>query len=329
MLSDIFKEFDQPNAPGASVVVLRGDEVIARSAFGMADLEQGRVCTPNTCFRLASVTKQLTAMAAMLLAERGKLSLHEPIGRLLPEVPAYAAVVTPHQLLTHTSGLVDYEDLIPAGQTAQVHDADIPTMLPVEMSEGQYTVSGLTYRYSNTGYVLLALLAERAAGRSFPELLRELIFEPLGMRSLAFVEGGPQIPERAYGYTWKDRHWARTDQSVTSATLGDGGVYASVEDMARWLAALQAGAIGSPETQAAIWSHWTRTDDGRLYGYGWFIGEHLNEPLITHDGTTTGFRTAVVRLPKRGLSAAVLTNRTHADPTALALEAVREAAGGL
>jgi CubicO group peptidase (beta-lactamase class C family) len=325
MLSEIFAAFDRPDTPGAAAAVLHRGRLVGTAAFGSADLAAGRACTPTTNFRLASVTKQLTAMAVLLLGEAGRLSLDDPAGRWLPGLPGYARAVTIRQLLTHTSGLADYEDRIPGERTLQVRDSEIPDMLPPEAAAGAYFAPGARYRYSNTGYVLLALLAERAADQGFPELLRDLIFAPLDMRAtLAYQPEGPPIAERAYGHSYVGEGWQRTDQSVTSATLGDGGVYSSAEDMARWLAALDTGAIGRPATLQAAWAPSVATDDGRQYGFGWVIGSHRGGTLIHHDGTTAGFRTAVVRLPERQLSAVVLANRSAADPTALALALLDE-----
>lgn len=320
MVADYFAEYDRPATPGLAAAVVRRGEIVERVACGSADLEHSQVCTPTTNFRLASVTKQLTATAVLLLSEAGQLSIDDPIGLLLPELPNYAQAVTIRQLMIHSSGLADYEDLIPATRTEQIHDEEVPALLPQDAAQGLYFASGSGYRYSNTGYVLLALLAERAADMAFPDLLRTQIFAPLGMRAtLAFVAGGPAVPERAYGYTKQQGRWLPTDQSVTSATLGDGGLYSSAEDMACWLSAVEEGRLLRPETWRMAFTPWVATDDLRQYGFGWFLSQHRGGALIYHDGTTTGFRTVVVRLPERRLSAVVLTNRTHADPLALAL----------
>jgi CubicO group peptidase (beta-lactamase class C family) len=235
-------------------------------------------------------------------------------------LPGYAHAVTIRQLLTHSSGLADYENCIPADHPTQIQDAQVPALLPADPQHGLFFVPGAGYRYSNTGYVLLALIAARVAGMPFPALLQQRIFAPLGMASsLAYCADGPPVPERAYGHTWDGSTWQCTDQSSTSATLGDGGIYASARDLARWLAALEEGLLLQPASLRAAITPWIATDDGRHYGFGWFIGEHRGGALVHHDGTTVGFRTAIVRLPERRRAAIVLTNRTHADPTRLAL----------
>jgi CubicO group peptidase (beta-lactamase class C family) len=321
MFANLLADVDRADTPGIAAAIVQRGELVAQVACGMADLATGRACTPTTNFRLASVTKQLTAAVILLLAETGRVQLDAPIGHVLPEIPPYASSVTIRQLLTHTSGLADYEDLLPVDRRTQVGDAEIPALLPADPLQGLYFAPGTGYRYSNTGYVLLALLAERAADLAFPELLRTRIFAPLGMRTtLAFVAGGPPVPERAYGYSEQNGSWLMTDQSVTSATLGDGGVYSSATDLACWLAAIDEGALLRPETWRAAFTPWAATDDGRQYGFGWFLGQHRGELLVQHDGTTIGFRSAVARLPEQRLAALVLTNRTHAEPMALALK---------
>jgi CubicO group peptidase (beta-lactamase class C family) len=316
-VDQLFEVFRQPGMPGASVGAIRRGQVVLRQAWGLADVEAVQAATPATNYRLASVTKQLTAMAVMLLAHDRALAYDDPARRWLPHLPGYAQGVTLRQLLTHTSGLADYEDHIPAGQTEQVHDDDIPALLPCE--GGAYFSPGAAYRYSNTGYVLLALIAEQASGRPFGDLLRERIFTPLGMAgTLAHEHGRTVVTQRAFGYSLDDGRVERTDQSVTSATLGDGGVYSTVDDQARWAAALEGEALLPRAAQRAAFQPHVSAGDGAAYGYGWFVGARRGQPIVYHDGTTTGFRTAIVRYPERQLALIVLTNRSAAEPLELA-----------
>ncbi len=236
-VDDLFADYAGPAVPGASVVVIRDGRVILRRAYGMADLERHVAASPATDYRLASVTKQFTAMAVMLLVRDGELRYDQSILDILPELPPAARPVTVRHLLNHTSGLPDYEDLIPDTQTAQVSDRDVLGLLA--RKDTLYFPPGTQYRYSNSGYVLLGLIVERVSGVRFQEFLRRRIFAPLAMTaSVAHVEGADTVPHRAYGYTPGPDGFRPTDQSVTSATLGDGGVYTSVEDLVRWDAAL-------------------------------------------------------------------------------------------
>ncbi|MBW3550139.1 MAG: serine hydrolase, partial [Proteobacteria bacterium] len=213
----------QGAVPGASVLVVRDGETLVCRSYGLADLEQGIATTPSTNYRLASMTKQFTAAAVLMLAEDGRIGLDDPVRRWLPSLHHAADAVSIRHLLTHTSGLVDYEDLIPASTTAQLRDADVLRLLAPQ--DRLYFPPGSGYRYSNSGYALLALIVERASGRAFSNFLRERIFLPAGMDgSLVQVPHGPTVQHRAYGYSELDAGWARTDQDRTSAVLGDGGV---------------------------------------------------------------------------------------------------------
>jgi CubicO group peptidase (beta-lactamase class C family) len=301
--------------PGAAVMVLKDGVPVFRRAYGRANLEHGVAATAASNFRLASMTKEFTAAAILLLAEDGRLALDDPVRRWLPALPPAAAAVTLRHLLTHTGGLIDYEDLIAADATQQVHDADVLRLLGPE--DRTYFEPGTRYRYSNTGYALLALVVERASGRDFAAFLRARIFVPLGMyATLAYQAGISGVPRRAYGYGARGQAWTRTDQSLTSAVLGDGGIYSSIDDLAKWDAALYDARLLKPESLAAAFAPATATDDPEVrYGFGWRItGETL-----WHSGETIGFRNVIVRFPRRHFTVIVLTNRDEPEPYPLAL----------
>ena len=301
--------------PGAAVLVLRDGVPVFRRAYGLADLEQHVAATPATNYRLASMTKQFTAAAILALAEDGRLSIDDPVRKWLPSLPPAADPVTIRQLLTHISGLIDYEDLIPPATTQQVHDADVLQLL--ESQNRTYFQPGTSYRYSNTGYALLALVVARASGEDFAAFLRERIFLPLGMSgTLAYQEGVASIAHRAYGYSYEHSAWGRTDQSVTSAVLGDGGVYSSIDDLAKWDAALYDTRLLSARSLKLAFAPATATDDPAVrYGFGW----RISGETLWHSGETVGFRNVIVRYPRRHFTVMVLSNRDAPEPYALAL----------
>jgi CubicO group peptidase (beta-lactamase class C family) len=301
--------------PGACVLVLHEGMPVIRRAFGMADLEQETVTITATNYRLASLTKQFTAAAVLMLVEEGVLSLDAPLLEWLPSLSERAAGATLRQLLTHTSGIIDYEDLVPSGRTAQLQDLDVLRLL--ESEPRTYFAPGSGYRYSNGGYALLALVVESVSGKGFATFLRERIFGPLGMSgTVAHREGVSTVAHRAYGYTRVDDGWRRTDQSLTSAVLGDGGVYSSIDDLAKWDAALYDGRLMRPESLRLAFAPTTATDDPAIsYGFGWRItGE-----TVWHSGESVGFRNVIVRWPRRRLTVALLTNRDAPEPYPLAL----------
>ena len=306
--------------PGAALLVIRDGRAVVRRGYGLAELETGRAVTPATNFRLASVSKQFTAAAVLLLVEDGRLGLDDPVRRWLPGLPPAADAVTVRHLLTHTSGLVDYEDVMPPGLAPddlsdQLGDADVLALL--EGQDRTYFAPGSAYRYSNSGYALLALIVERVSGVDYPRFLRERIFAPLGMdATLAYVKAGPPVPERAYGYSRTAGGWHRTDQSLTSAVLGDGGIYSSIDDLARWDAALYDGRLLGDASRRLAFAAATPTDDPDVaYGFGW----RITGDSLWHSGESIGFRNVLVRFPRQRLTVVLLSNRDDPEPYATAL----------
>ena len=306
-IDSIMSDYAGGDRPGASVLVFRDGQAVFRKGYGMADLEAARPAAPDTNYRLASVTKQFTAAAILRLVESGRLSLDDRVRAHFPSLPVEADAVTVSHLLTHTSGLIDYEDVM-AEDSEQVHDRDVLRLL--EHQRSTYFAAGNGYRYSNSGYALLALLVEKISGMTFAEFLDREIFERLGMPdTVAHQEGISVVARRAWGYSRDGAGWRRTDQSSTSAVLGDGGVYSSVTDLERWLAALDRGSF----SEAAVPR--VATDDPKIrYGYGWRISEHRGRRTVMHTGETIGFRNALVRFPDRRLSIVILTNRNEGRP---------------
>ncbi len=329
-VESLFRDYSQVNAPGVAVMVIREGKAIFAKGFGLADLQHKTPCTTNTNFRLASVTKQFTAMAVMLLVEKKKLMLDERLTNFFPEFPAYGKDVTVRHLLTHTSGLLDYEDLIPPGTTIPVLDQDVLRLLVAAdvrrrteatfgdnrllTSAATYFAPGTRYRYSNSGYALLALIVEGRSGQTFARFLRENIFEPLKMtNTLAYEEGYAGIPNRAYGHTYRSNQWQRTDQSLTSSVLGDGGIYSSVTDLFKWDQALYKSKLVSESTLRVAFSPATPTDKpGCSYGFGWYLGEYRGLKEIWHSGETIGFRTRIARFPEKKFTVIILANRADA-----------------
>lgn len=303
--------------PGAAVLVLHDGQAVFRRGYGLAVVEDGTAVTAASNFRLASVSKQFTAAAVLLLVEEGRLGLDQPARRWLPELPPAASSVTLRQLLSHTSGLPDYEDLMDPADSRQVHDADVLALLARE-DRLDFT-PGTAYHYSNSGYALLALIVGRASGQDFATFLQQRIFGPLHMtHTVAHQDGADTVTERAYGYSWLDGRWQRTDQSTTSAVLGDGGIYSSLDDLARWDAALYDDRLLSAASRRAMFSPATATTEPDVphYGFGW----RLNGRMQWHSGESIGFRNVILRYPDRHLTVIVLSNRNDPEPYPLALK---------
>ncbi|MBL0163699.1 MAG: beta-lactamase family protein [Xanthomonadales bacterium] len=320
---DTIMQAYQGDVPGASVLVIRDGKPIVQKGYGLANLEDHEVATAATNYRLASVTKQFTAAAILLLAEDGRLSLDEPMRQWLPSLPAVTDAITIRHLLSHTGGMIDYEDVMPATQTTQLRDSDVLHLL--EAQDHLYFAPGSHYRYSNGGYSMLALIVEKASGMRFEDFLKRRIFEPLRMsHTLAYVNGGPSVSHRAYGYSETATGWSRTDQSTTSAVLGDGGIYSSIDDLARWDAALYDNRLLSDASRRLAFTAWTPTDDPDVaYGLGW----RLTGDSLWHSGESIGFRNVIVRYPQRHLSVIILSNRNDPEPYRMALAIARHFLG--
>ncbi|MDE2407681.1 MAG: serine hydrolase [Xanthomonadaceae bacterium] len=308
--------------PGASLLVLQDGKPLVARGYGRSDLSNGTAAGPLTAYRLASVSKQFTAAAILLLVQDGKVGLQDSVRTWFPGLPVETAGITVQHLLTHASGLIDYEDLMATPYSGQIRDAGVLALL--EKEHRLYFKPGTGYRYSNGAYALLALLVEKASGQTFPDFLQARIFKPLGMTgTLAYVQGGPDVAHRAFGYSLVGGQWQRTDQSSTSAVLGDGGIYSSIDDLARWDAALHDNRLLTEASRRLAFSpHNEVTGEGYLaqYGFGW----RITGDTLWHSGETIGFRNVIVRWPKQHLTVVLLSNRNDPEPyqTALAIGAL-------
>ena len=329
----LLKKLVAVREPGAAVLVAQDGLAVYIGARGVADMQSMRPIDGRTNFRLASVSKQFTSAAVALLVRDGKLRYEDKLTDVFPEFPAYGKNITVRHLLQHTSGLPDYEGLMPAAdpsvpvEEAQIRDAGV-----LELLKGQtagWFVPGTLWHYSNSGYVLLGLAVERAADRPFFEFLREHVFVPANMiNTVAYVRGRNSVPNRAFGHTKQDGRWRVTDQSPTSATLGDGGVYSSLADLLEWDRALSRLAVlGEAEMRAILTPVRVPTKgptgpDGAPadYGFGWFLNGWNGHARMWHYGETIGFRTAIQRFIGDGLTIVVLCNRADVDAIELSLK---------
>ena len=333
-VEEVFERMVSDREPGAAVLVLEDGRVAFERGYGVADLRTMRPIDERTNFRLASVTKQFTAAAICLLVRDGTLRIDDRLTSVFPDFPAYGRDITIRHLLQHTSGLPDYENLmalrdpgVPV-EDAQIKDAEVLELLE-RQTAGKFA-PGSQWEYSNSGYVVLGLIIEKVSGLPFGRFLKDRIFAPLKMDgSVVYERGKNEVPNRAFGHSFEKGTWRETDQSATSATLGDGGVYSSLRDMARWDAALREHALlSAAEWQLAITPVVTPAGppvepDGTpaAYGFGWFLNPWKGHARAWHYGETIGFRTAIERFVTDGVTVVVLCNRGDADAADLALKA--------
>ena len=332
--------------PGFALLVREDGRAVFKKGYGVRDLKSQAPITPQTNFRLASFTKQFTAMAVMLLVHDGRLRYDESLKEIVPEFPAYGRPITIRHLLTHTSGLPDYEDLMDREEKAhgqrwtaehQIQDDQVLALLERE-TKGKFA-PGTSWAYSNSAYVILGIIVAKVSGSPYGEFLQQRIFGPLGMHNtVVYQKGMNEVPQRALGHSLNDGKFLQTDQSATSATLGDGGVYSNLEDLAKWDDALaNHRLLSQQEMRPALvpiklndgsQTHWPSEPDGDnldpgkpvSYGFGWFLDPYQGRPRMWHSGTTIGFRTVIERLTSRRLTIVILCNRADLEPAKLALE---------
>ncbi len=329
----LFSKFATPREPGCTVLVVNNAKAVLRKGYGVTDLRSHNPITPATNFRLASLTKQFTATAVMLLVHDGKLHYEDSLTKIFADFPAYGRAITIRNLLNHTSGLLDYEDLL-SEKYAGVPDEKIPQIKDagvLDLMKQQSTTRfppGTRWEYSNSGYAVLAMVVEKVSGMSFGDFLRERIFKPAGMtHSIAYEKGKNEVVNRAYGYGKSAGGWKETDQSSTSAVLGDGGIYTSLDDLEKWDSALTQHALLSAKemepayTPAASggWPLEKLTGEAApRYGFGWFLDPYRGHKRYSHYGETVGFRNAIQRFPDDHLTVIVLCNRADRDAAPLA-----------
>lgn len=294
---------------GAVLVGIDG-KIVFEKAYGLGDEEWGADNTVHTKFRIASLSKQFTAACILLLQERGRLKVNDPISRYLDGLPAAWQAITVHQLLTHTSGISNYTGspefakISRTGATPQQMIA-LVTDKPLDFSPGT------NWSYSNTGYILLGMIVEKTSGQSYADFLKTNIFEPLGMRDSGYDSAKDIFKERASGYQLVDGHIANADLFDMSVPFSAGGIYSTVEDMYRWNEALaDAGKLLSADSLKQMFTEYPEaTHEGQHYGYGVVISRlKFGRLLYYHGGGVEGFSSSIQRYPNDRVCIVVLSN---------------------
>ncbi len=316
-------EMKRQKVPGLSLAVVHGGKVVKALGYGLANVEHGVPARRETVYQSGSVGKMFTAAAVMLLVQDGKLKLDDPIGKHLGGAPASWKAVTVRHLLNHTAGVKEYTRSLD---------------LRVDYSEGQLLkkafefpiefAPGTKWKYSNTGYAVLGILASRVAGRFYGDFLKERLFTPLGMKTARIISEADIIPHRAAGYRLvkgelKNQEWV----SPTFNSTGDGSLYLTVDDLVRWDAGLDEKKVLTAKSLQEIWTP-AKTADGKStgYGFGWAVDEVNGHRRHSHGGAWQGFTTYFARYPDDRLTVIVLTNlapgRQGSNPGKIAAEVV-------
>lgn len=307
----VIESLVQKEGPGLSALATEKGTTIYSEQRGVATLDNPLPIDIKSRFRMASISKHITAFSLYKLIEAQKISIDESIGKFFPSLPFRAQQITIAQLLHHSSGILDYENLIPATQREQILDADILPYL--ESTDSLYFKPGTQFRYSNTGYCLLALIIEQVSGLPYAQFVKEQVFVPVGLTDALIYQANASIPDRVYGYHPQGGAFSLADQSITSATKGDGGVYFSSEDFHQW-----ARHIGKTYLSDASFKPWFLKNSipvkGPIrYSMGLFYyQDKLGNLYCFHSGESTGFNNIMFLDVTRDLIVSIFSNRDDA-----------------
>ncbi len=310
LLAPVFK----PGTPGAVVLVTKDGRPLLRKAYGMASLELGVPMEPGHILRIGSMTKQFTAAAILMLMERGKLRLDDPISKLLPDFPLQGRTVTVEHLLTHTSGLTSYTD-VPEWRPLQRKDMTVAEILAMTKDKPFEFEPGTKYAYCNSGYILLGAIIEKAAATTYEDFLKKNILEPLGLKDTSYDSPARIIPRRVPGYgPGGSGGFGNADYLSMTQPYAAGSLLSSVDDLAAWNEALLAGKLLKRETLERAWAdHKLRDGSPTGYGYGWGVGAYDGKRMVSHTGGIHGFASIGILLPEERLQVIMLTNSAIPD----------------
>ena len=317
-VNKLFSQWDKKDSPGCALAVVKDGEIIYKKGYGMANLELNIPITPKSVFYIGSVSKQFVSMCIALLTKQNKLSLDDDIRKFVPELPYYGHPITVRHLIHHTSGLRDYLSLLGiAGiDYGTYHQKDV-----IELVARQRELNfspGEEYLYSNSGYFLLAVIAERASGKSLREFAEENIFKPLGMKNSHFHDDYRMlIKNRASGYfpsgEGKHRNFISTFDCV-----GSGGLFTSVEDLFLWDQNFYHYKVGGKDLIDLMHTKGKLNSGEELdYAFALVIGKYKGLKTVSHGGALGGYRSALIRFPEQNFSVICLSNLSSFNPIRL------------
>jgi CubicO group peptidase (beta-lactamase class C family) len=323
------RERSRQHIPGVSLAIVRRGELVKATGYGFADLESGVRAKPETVYPIASVTKQFTAMGAMLLYQAGYLGLDDGVSDYLERTPKPWRDVTVRHILTMTSGIIDVENDLPSLQDTitmlakEYSDHDLLSLAAVRPRKFK---AGERYAYSNTGYHMLGMIIRAQTGLKWGDFLKERIFDPLGMADTRANDLAEIVPKRARGY-WLGAAGYHNGPYVSQSmsAYAAGGLRSTVLDLAKWDASLYTDKAVKPSTVDLMWTP-VKLNDGSTYpyGFGWAIGEHNGCRYVRHNGSReSGFEASMCRFRDVDLAVIALTNRFQCNPSAI-VDAVAE-----
>ncbi len=318
----------QTGGAGLSVAVARNGKVILSKGYGLAEVEHDAKANAESMFRMGSITKQFTAAAIMLLVERGKIGLDDPITRHVPGYNTHGREITVRHLLTHTSGIKSYTELKRVIVDEPEREFTRQEMLDMVQNEPLAFEPGAEYDYCNTGYYLLGMIIENISGKSYCAFLQDEFFGPLGLTRTRCDSNTEIIKGRAQGYTVAGETLVNDRGLATGTPFAAGMLLASAHDLVVWADALATGRVVSPASYKLMSTPFVLTD-GSLSssGFGLVIDSFEGHIRIQHGGNTFGFNSILARFPDDGVTVAVISNSQPISPIRVADGLSREALG--
>ena len=316
----LFAKWDRADSPGCALGVYRNGQVVYKRGYGMEDLNEDVHITPSTVFHVASMSKQFTAAAIVLLAQQGKLSLDDEVRKYIPELPDFGQKITIRNLVHHTSGLRDQWNLLELAGWRYSKDliTDDDVMSVMTRQKELNFKPGEKHVYCNTGYTLMGMIVKRVSGMSLREFTTKNIFEPLGMMHTHFRDDHAEIlKHNAVGYEEADKTFRI---SITNFdTAGATSLHTTVEDLQRWDENFYQPRVGGPGFVQQMLERGKLNNGEQLdYAFGLVVGKYKRLPTVDHGGADAGYRSDMTRFPEQHFSASVLCNSADTDPSSLA-----------
>lgn len=316
----LIQESYQPTEPGVAVIAVKDGETVFRKGHGMANLELGVAIEPDMVFRIGSATKQFTAVAILMLAEQGKLSLDDSISKFLPDYPTQDYLITVRHLLTHTSGIKSYTSM-PEWLPLWRKDFTVQELIDFFKYQPMVSAPGKRWAYNNSGYILLGAIIEKVTGQTYGQFVQQSIFEPLEMKQSYYDDPLQVIPRRVAGYDKSPNGFTNAAYISMTQPYAAGALVSTVDDLALWDTALYTEKLLTLESlEQAHTSHHLLDGSPTAYGFGWMISEYSGHRFIEHSGGVHGFRSHTMRLPDDRVFVAVLSNNGGVSPQKLAFK---------
>ena len=296
-------------SPGGTVLISKGESVVYHKSYGKANEELNVPMRNENIYRIASLSKQFTAIAILKLSEENKISLKDDITKYLPDYPTNGKSITIEHLLSHTSGIKDYVSMLGFDKNVMKQEKTVLELIDFFKNESMDFDPGTNYRYSSSGYVLLGYIIEKVSGMSYEEYLSSTIFNPISLNNTSYDHSEQVIQNRASGYRGNRGNYKNADFINMTLPYAAGSLMSTAEDLFRWNQALKSQKIVSAQTLEKAYSPFILTSGRRnLHGFGWEIGYVQDIKAVKHSGRINGFISYALYVPKKDIYVVILTN---------------------